>query len=339
MEDLLKILENIKFQIEEKMKDVSELKALEDLRVEFLGRKSELIELLKGIKDLTEEEKKRFGPVANQLRQEVENLIEEKKKALKDYAMSQLLAKDKIDITAPSKKVVHGHLHPLTLMRRKVEDIFQSIGFEMVEGPEVETEYYNFDALNIPADHPAREMQDTFWLHRSEKEKNNIEGLLMRTQTSSVQIRYAEKNQPPIRIISPGRVFRFEATDQTHDIQFHQIEGLMIDKDISLANLKSVLEVLFRKLYGKEIEVRFRPSYFPFVEPGVEVDMKFRGKWMEVGGAGMVHPKVLDVMGIDKSKWQGFAFGMGLERLTMIKYGIDDIRLFSSGDLRFLKQF
>lgn len=334
MEDLSKKLENIKSQIEEKIKDISELKTLEDLRVEFLGRKSELIEFLKGIKDLAGEEKKRFGPVANQLRQDIEDLIEEKKKALKDYAMSQLLEKDKIDITAPPKKVVHGHLHPLTLMRRKVEDIFQSMGFEIVEGPEVETEYYNFDALNVPADHPAREMQDTFWL-----DKSKASGLLMRTQTSSVQIRYTEKNQPPIRIVSIGRVFRFEATDQTHDMQFHQIEAMMIDKNISLANLKSVLEVLFRKLYGKEIEVRFRPSYFPFVEPGLEVDMKFRGKWMEVGGAGMVHPKVLDVMGIDKSKWQGFAFGFGLERLTMIKYGIDDTRLFSSSDLRFLKQF
>lgn len=352
--DLQQKLESIKKRFEQKMGEVENSEVLESLRVEFLGRKSELVEFLKGIKDLAEEEKKKFGPVANQLRQEIEILIEEKKKILKDYALNQLLEKDIIDITAPSKKVIHGHLHPLTLMRRKIENIFESMGFEIVEGPEVETEYYNFDALNVPADHPAREMQDTFWLQDNRKvstdnkkliTNNSHESsvmshkLLMRTQTSSVQIRYAEKNDPPIRIISPGRAFRFEATDQTHDIQFHQVEGLMIDKNITLANLKGVLEILFKKIFGKEVEVRFRPSYFPFVEPGVEFDMKFRGKWMEVGGAGMVHPKVLDVMGIDKSKWRGFAFGMGLERLAMIKYGIDDVRLFSSGDLRFLKQF
>ena len=340
--DLQQKLESIKKQFEQKIGEVESSEVLEGLHVEFLGRKSELIEFLKGIKDLAEEEKKKFGPTANKLRQDIETLIEEKKKILKDYAISQLLEKDTIDVTAPSKKVIHGHLHPLTLMRRKAEDVFQSMGFEVVEGPEVETEYYNFDALNVPADHPAREMQDTFWLRSSQKASSfelQAPRLLMRTQTSSMQIRYAEKNEPPIRIISTGRVFRFEATDPTHDIQFHQMEGLMIDKNISLANLKSVLEVLFKKLYGKEIEVRFRPSYFPFVEPGVEIDMKFRGKWMEVGGAGMVHPKVLDVMGIDNSKWQGFAFGMGLERLVMIKYGIGDTRLLFSGDLRFLKQF
>lgn len=336
--DLQQKLENIKNQFNNKLREISELDALEDLRVEFLGRKSELTELLKGLKDLAEEEKKKIGPLANQLRSEIERLTEEKKKFLKDYLVSLLIEKERIDISVPARKLHHGHLHTLTLMRRKVEDVFQSMGFEIVEGPEVETEYYNFDALNVPADHPAREMQDTFWIN-SKLESSKARKLLMRTQTSSVQIRYTENNQPPIRIISPGRVFRFEATDQTHDIQFHQVEGLMIDKNISLADLKGVLEVLFKKLFGKEVEVRFRPSYFPFVEPGVEVDMKFRGKWMEVGGAGMVHPNVLNTMKIDSREYQGFAFGMGLERLAMIKYGIDDIRLFSSGDFRFLKQF
>lgn len=331
-------LENIKKQAEEKIGQIFDLKTLEDLRVEFLGRKSELIEILKGLKDLAEEEKKKFGPAANELRQKVEAMMEEKKSALKELALSQIMESERIDVSAPAKKIPHGHLHPLTLMRRKVEEVFQSIGFEVAEGPEMETEYYNFDALNIPADHPAREMQDTFWI-QSPDLKISAPRLLMRTQTSSVQIRYAENNRPPIRIISPGRVFRMEATDQTHDIQFHQVEGLMIDKDISLADLKGVLEMLFKKIYGNEIEIRFRPSFFPFVEPGVEVDMKFKGKWLEVGGAGMVHPKVLKAMNIDSNKWQGFAFGMGLERLTMIKYGIDDIRLFSSGDLRFLRQF
>lgn len=353
IEDLQKKIENLRADINRKIKEVSELQSLEDLRIEIIGRKSELTNFLKGLKDLAEEERRVIGPVANDLRREIDRLIEEKKVSLKEYMFGRLLEKDRIDITAPSKIVVYGHLHPLTLMRRKIEDVFKSMGFEIVEGPEVETEYYNFDALNVPANHPAREMQDTFWLRQqlpitNYQFSNKIptskfqplnSRLLMRTQTSSVQIRYAENNQPPIRIISPGKVFRFEATDQTHDIQFNQIEGLMIDKNITLANLKGVLEILFKKLFGDSVEVRFRPSYFPFVEPGVEFDMKFNGKWMEIGGAGMVHPRVLDIMKIDKSKWQGFAFGFGLERVTMIKYGIDDVRLFSSGDLRFLKQF
>lgn len=338
MTDLEQKLENIKKQVESKIGQILDLRALEDLRVEFLGRKSELIEILKGLKDLAEEEKRRLGPAANELRQKVEALIEQKKSVLRESALTQMMESERIDVSAPAKKIIHGHLHPLTLMRRKIEEIFQSIGFEIAEGPEIETEYYNFDALNIPADHPAREMQDTFWIQTPEM-KISAPRLLMRTQTSSVQIRYAENNKPPFRIVSPGRVFRMEATDQTHDIQFHQVEGLMIDKNVSLADLKGVLEMLFKKLFGNDIELRFRPSYFPFVEPGVEVDIKFRGKWLEVGGAGMVHPKVLQMMNVDSRKWQGFAFGMGLERLTMIKYGIDDVRLFSSGDLRFLRQF
>lgn len=352
MDDLRQKLKNIENQFKEKIEKISELKTLEDLRVEFLGRKSEFMEFLKRIKDLTEDEKKNIGPIANELRKKAEALIEEKRKLLEKYAIDLLIENDRIDISAPAIKISQGYLHPLTLMQRKIEDIFQSIGFEVVDGPEIETEYYNFNALNIPADHPAREMQDTFWLQNSQEQIANSKEqgidhlqfaisskLLMRTQTSSVQIRYAEKNKPPFRIISPGRVFRFEATDQTHDIQFHQIEGLMIDKNISLANLKGVLEILFKKIFGQEVEIRFRPSYFSFVEPGVEVDMKFKGKWMEIAGAGMVHPKVLNTMKIDSRVWQGFAFGIGLERLAMIKYKIDDVRLFSGGDLRFLKQF
>lgn len=336
--DLQEKLENIKKQFEHKIEEIKDLDFLEDLRVEFLGRKSELTELLKGLKDLADEEKRKIGPLANKLRSEIEQLTEEKKKNLKDYLADLLIEKERIDISAPSRKIQYGHLHPLTLMRRKVEDIFQSMGFEIVEGPEIETEYYNFDALNVPADHPAREMQDTFWLD-SKPENSKAQKFLMRTQTSAAQIHYTETHKPPIRMISPGRCFRFEATDQTHDIQFHQIEGLMIDKNITMAHLKGVLEVLFKKLFGKEVEVRFRPSYFPFVEPGVEFDMKFRGRWLEIGGAGMVHPNVLNTMKIDSREYQGFAFGFGPERIAMIKYGIDDIRLFSSGDLRFIKQF
>ena len=263
-----------------------------------------------------------------------------------------------IDVTAPGKKMERGHLHPLTQAMDKAGDIFQSMGFEIADGPELETEYYNFDALNIPKDHPARAMQDTFWLRQ-----NNIKyqishpqrlsvamagvanlksdgKLLLRTHTSSVQIRYMERNQPPFRIISPGRVFRMEATDATHETQFYQIEGLMVDKKTNLANLKAVIKIFLRRFFGDEnIDIRFRASYFPFVEPGVEVDMKFKGKWLEIAGAGMVHPKILDNMKLDPNEWQGFAFGMSVDRLAMIKHKIDDIRLFYSGDLRFIKQF
>lgn len=238
---------------------------------------------------------------------------------------------NKIDVTAPGKKQERGHLHPLTLVQQKAVDIFSSMGFEVVEGPELEEEYYNFDALNIPANHPAREMHDTFWL----KDKR-----LMRTHTSPVQIRYMENHQPPIRIIAPGRVFRYEATDASHEVQFYQLEGLMIGKKITLTDLKGVMETFFQKFFNsKDIKLRLRPSYFAFVEPGVEVDMKFKGKWMEIAGAGMVHPRVLEAGKINPNEWQGFAFGMGLDRLAMIKYKIDDIRLFYSGDLRFINQF
>jgi len=213
---------------------------------------------------------------------------------------------------------------------KEAEDIFGSLGFEIIEGPEVETEYYNFDALNIPAEHPAREMWDTFWLGKK---------FLMRTHTSPVQIRYMEKHNPPFRIIAPGRVFRHEATDASHEIQFNQLEGLMVGKDVSLADLKGILEQFLRRLMGNKIEIRFKPSYFPFVEPGVEVDMLWNGRWLEMLGAGMVHPNVLRAGGLNPNEWQGFAFGVGIDRLAMLKYKIDDIRLFYSGDLRFLRQF
>ncbi|MFA4890691.1 MAG: phenylalanine--tRNA ligase subunit alpha [Candidatus Paceibacterota bacterium] len=257
----------------------------------------------------------------------------------------------KIDVTAPGKRPERGHLHPLTLVQNKAIEIFSSMGFEVAEGPEVETEYYNFDALNIPKNHPARDMWDTFWLKQSADSrlfarpnlprKSGLgQNLLLRTHASPVQIRYMEANQPPFRIIAPGRTFRYEATDATHEAQFYQLEGLMIGKNITLANLKAVMEVFFQRFFGgKNIKVRLRPGYFPFVEPGVEVDIWFKGKWMEIAGAGMVHPKVLENVKIDPREWQGFAFGMGIDRLAMIKYKIDDIRLFYGSDLRFIKQF
>lgn len=248
-----------------------------------------------------------------------------------------------IDVTAPGKKTERGHLHPLTQAIDKAGDIFQSMGFEIADGPEMETEFYNFDALNIPKDHPARAMQDTFWLKGDklppdfEKEKGKS---LMRTHTSNAQIKYMETHNPPFRIVVPGRVFRYEATDSTHEIQFYQLEGLMVDERTNLANLKAIVKVFLRRFFNdNKIEVRFRPSYFPFVEPGVEIDMKFKDKWLEIGGAGMVHPKVLESVKLENQGWQGFAFGMGIDRLAMIKYGIDDVRLLYSGDLRFIKQF
>lgn len=238
-----------------------------------------------------------------------------------------------------------GHIHPISQMITEINRIFSEMGFEVADGPELETEFYNFDALNIPADHPARDMWDTFWV------KPRSLGKLMRTHTSPVQVRYMEKHKPPFAIIVPGKVFRYEATDATHEAQFHQVEGLMVGKDISLANLKWVLAEFFEKFFGKKIDIRFRPSFFPFVEPGVEIDMscfKCAGSgcnickqtgWIEIMGAGMVHPKVLESAGVDSREFSGFAFGVGIDRLAMLKYGVDDVRLFYSGDLRLVNQF
>lgn len=241
-------------------------------------------------------------------------------------------------------KQQQGHQHPLTLLIREINDIFYEMGFEFVDGPEMDSEYYNFDALNVPKDHPARDMQDTFWVKGKQK-------TVMRTHTSPMQVRYMEKNKPPYRIIVPGKVFRNEATDVIHEAQFYQVEGLSIDKDITLGNLKGTLETFLRKLMGDTVDIRFRPGYFPFVEPGVEVDMscfKCNGNgcgvckqtgWIELLGAGMVHPHVLLSAGVNPKEWQGFAFGVGVERLGMLRYGIDDVRLFHQGDLRFINQF
>ncbi|MEK7642145.1 MAG: phenylalanine--tRNA ligase subunit alpha [Patescibacteria group bacterium] len=235
--------------------------------------------------------------------------------------------------------VPKGHLHPMTQMIREIQSIFETIGFEVALGPELETEFYNFDALNIPAGHPARGMQDTFWVNALGKGKTPADKLVLRTHTSPVQIRYMQAHQPPFKIIVPGKVYRNEATDATHEAQFHQVEGLYIDEKVSLAELKGTLEYFFKKLFGDDVQMRFRPSYFPFVEPGVEVDIFYKGRWLEVMGAGPVHENVLRTAGIDPEKYSGFAFGGGIDRLIMIKYGLDDIRLLYSGDLRFVNQF
>ncbi len=255
------------------------------------------------------------------------------------------------DVTAPGKKITLGRLHPLTLVKMKAEEIFQSMGFSVIEGPEVENEWYNFDALNIPKNHPARDMWDTFWIKQTGKEEKNEKRLLLRTHTSPVQIRYMEKNNPPLRIIVPGRVFRHEATDASHEINFYHLEGLMLDKNVSAANFKAIIEEFFRRFFNKPAKIRIRPSYFPFTEPSFEIDLlciNCLGKgcsacqktgWMEIMGAGMVHPLVIKNSGLNPKFWQGFAFGIGLDRLGMMKYKINDVRLFYSGDLRFLKQF
>jgi len=239
--------------------------------------------------------------------------------------------KDTFDVTVPGEKHNVGNLHPLTLVERKIEEIFQSMGFSIVQGPQIENEWYNFDALNIPKDHPARDMWDTFWL------KN---GKLLRTHTSPVQIRFMEKHQPPFRIIVPGRIFRHEATDASHETNFYQTEGLMVGKHISASNFKAVIQEFFSRFFGRLVEIRLRPSFFPFTEPSFEIDMKSdKFGWLELMGAGMVHPNVLKASGINPKNWQGFAFGVGVDRLAMMRYKIDDIRLLYSGDLRFLKQF
>ena len=330
------------------IQDISRAKTLaelENLRTKYLGRKSELSLFLRSLKDLPPEERAKSGQLANNLRKKLEAEMENRVQQLTKEGLARKIEQEKIDVTAPGKRVEHGRLHPLTLVRREIEDIFCSMGFDIVEGPEVETEWYNFDALNVPADHPARDMQDTFWIKQSELSRQNPKKhLLPRTHTSAVQVRYMEKHLPPFRIIVPGRVFRSEATDATHEMQFYTFEGLMIGKDVSLANLKGVLQFFANRFFKDEVEVKFIASYFPYTEPSVEVLMKgkkrkLKDRWIEMAGAGMVNQKVFKAAGYIPGEYQGFAFGMTIDRLAMFRYGIDDIRLLYSSDLRFLKQF
>lgn len=303
---------------------------LERLRIRYFGRKEgEIARLLKRIKDLSLEEKRDIGPKLQTLKRRLEARINAQKRALQDTETVR-----RVDVTKPGKKPPFGHLHPLSIIEKEAREIFLSMNFSVVEGPEIEDEYHNFDALNIPPDHPAREMWDTFWLDSSH---------LLRTHTSPVQVRYMETHTPPFQVISPGRIFRFEAKDASHEINFYQLEGLMVDSDISLANLKFVVSAFLEKLFltseRKKLAFRFRPSYFPFVEPGIEVDIKMGNRWIEVMGAGMVHRKVFEAVKYNPDEWRGFAFGMGLDRLAMIKYGVPDVRLFYSGDARLTRQF
>ena len=360
------MFDDLKKKLLEEIEIASNLDELSTLRLIIFGRRGEINKLIQSIKDLPIEERSRQGREINQLKSELNNILKQRETILRSQITD--LSKEWIDVTAPAIKASHGHLHPLEIVRRQIEDIFQSMGFAIIEGPEIETEWYNFDALNIPASHPSRDLWDTFWISTEKKDGNSLaaskelesmawkfevkgEDLVMRTHTSPVQIRFMQENNPPFRIIVPGKTFRHEATDPSHDIQFFQIEGLMVDKNISVANFKAVLEEFFSRLFAKGIKLRLRPSYFPFTEPSFEVDISCvkcnqdgcslckEAGWIEMMGAGMVHPKVFEFAGYNPRDWQGFAFGMGLDRIAMMKYGIDDIRLFNSGDLRFLRQF
>lgn len=315
---------------------------LEQIRIQYLGKKGELTAVLRGMGALTAEERPVIGQIANEVRAEIEGALKTRADAQKNAELEKKLVAEKIDVTLPAKTLKAGKLHPLTQVQRTLEDIFIGMGFSIAEGPEVEYDYYNFQALNIPENHPARDTQDTFYI---------TENILLRSQTSPVQVRTMEKQKPPIRIISPGRVYRSDAVDATHSPLFHQIEGLVVDKGITMGDLKGMLETFAKTLFGNSTKLRFRPHHFPFTEPSAEVDVSCfvcGGKgcrvcknegWIEILGAGMVHPFVLSNCGIDPEEYSGFAFGMGVERIAMRYYGIDDMRLLYENDTRFLEQF
>lgn len=317
-------------------------KQIEEIRVKYLGKKGELTALLKQMGSLSPEERPKMGQLVNEAKQRVEEKINERRTHLKEKAMELKLKAETIDITLPEKPVNVGGLHPLSTVTNDLIDIFRSMGFDVLDGPEVETDYYNFECLNVPADHPARDMQDTFYL---------ADKILLRTQTSAAQIRTMENRKPPIRIICPGRVFRADEVDATHSPVFHQLEGLVVDKGVTMCDLMGVLEQFAHEIYGSDVKVRFRPSFFPFTEPSVEVDVSCTecgGKgcrickgegWIEILGAGMVHPNVLRCCGIDPEVYSGFAFGIGIDRITTTRYKISDIRLLFENDKRFLEQF
>ena len=315
---------------------------IEAVRVKYLGKKGELTAVLRGMGALSAEERPLIGQLANEIREGIEKLIETKKTAIAAEMLTKKLAEEKLDVTMPGKVNALGYKHPLTIVQEEIEDIFLTMGFNIAEGPEVELDYYNFEALNVPKNHPARDVQDTFYID---------DNIVLRTQTSPVQIRVMEKRKPPIRVIAPGRVYRSDALDATHSPLFHQIEGLVVDKGITMSDLKGTLDIFAKRLYGEDSVTRFRPHHFPFTEPSAEMDVmcfnchgagcrlcKGEG-WIEILGCGMVHPKVLETCGVDPKEYSGFAFGVGLERVVMRRFGIKDIRLFYENDMRFLSQF
>ena len=335
-------LEAIRIQADAELKKAESQQALEELRIKYLGKKGALTAILKQMGKLSAEERPVIGQLANQVRASIENELTQRAAEVKAAEQQRRLEAEKLDVTLPGKHREMGAKHPLSIGLDEIKEIFIGMGFEIVDGPEVETDYYNFEALNIPKNHPARDTQDTFYIN---------DNILLRTQTSPVQVRVMEKQKPPIRIISPGRVYRSDAVDATHSPLFHQIEGLVVDKGITFADLKGTLETFVKRLYGEDSVVRFRPHHFPFTEPSAEVDVQCfnchgegcrlcKGEgWIEILGCGMVHPKVLSNCGIDPEVYSGFALGMGLERVVMRRYNIDDLRLFYENDVRFLKQF
>ena len=335
-EKLAQIKETALAQINEANAD------LEQIKIKYLGKKGELTAVLRGMGALTAEERPVIGQLANEIRAQIEEAIAQKAALAQTAALEKKLKDEKLDVTMPGTPVPTGHIHPLTQVQRQLEDIFIGMGFSIVEGPEVELDYYNFQALNIPENHPARDTQDTFYI---------TDNILLRSQTSPVQVRTMEHMKPPIRIISPGRVYRSDALDSTHSPLFHQLEGLVVDKGITMGDLKGTLEIFAKKMFGESTRIRFRPHHFPFTEPSAEVDVSCyvcggkgcrlcKGEgWIEILGAGMVHPFVLSNCGIDPEEYSGFAFGLGIERIAMKAYSVDDIRLFYENDRRFLEQF
>lgn len=336
------MLESIAREAKASLELAQSKQELENIRVKYLGKKGELTAVLKQMGKLTPEERPVMGQLANEVRASIEALIEATDEKIKKAELEKKLREEKLDVTMPGKKSELGHKHPLNIVLDEVKDIFLGMGFDIATGPEVEWDYYNFEALNIPKDHPARDTQDTFYI---------TENMLLRTQTSPVQIRVMEQQKPPIRVISPGRVFRSDAVDATHSPLFHQIEGLVVDKGITMGDLKGTLEAFAKRLYGNDTKIRLRPHHFPFTEPSCEIDVtcfKCGGKgcpmckgegFIEILGAGMVHPKVLSGCGVDPEVYSGYAFGVGLERLVMFRFDIDDMRLLYENDMRFLGQF
>ena len=326
----------------EKLQGVNQVKDLDEIKVKFLGKKGELTSILKGMGKLTAEERPVIGQMANDVRQDIENKIEEVKKTLAEKELQNKLEKETIDVTMPGSVCKCGHKHPMSIVIDEITQIFIGMGYEIAEGPDVEKDYYNFKALNIPDNHPARDEQDTFYINKD---------ILLRTQTSPVQVRTMEQKKPPIRVVCPGAVYRSDEVDATHSPVFHQLEGLVVDEGITMGDLKGALAVFARELFGENTKVRFRPHHFPFTEPSAEMDVSCfacggtgcrvcKGEgYIELLGCGMVHPKVLRMSGIDPEKYSGFAFGMGLERVAMQRYGITDLRLLFENDVKFLKQF
>ncbi|MBG92739.1 MAG: phenylalanine--tRNA ligase subunit alpha [Chloroflexi bacterium] len=328
--DIQNNLVNLEKNTLDKLTSIDNAEDLSELRTQLLGRNGELTQILRSIGDLNTNERKLIGQASNALKNKLEHILNEKNTELISVQPSNL---ESLDVSLPGKYQPIGRLHPITQTLRQILDVLRRLGFTVVEGPEVELSSYNFDKLRIPENHPARDMWDTFWIDRKD------ESMLLRTHTSPMQIRYMETHEPPIRVAVPGRCYRYEATDMTHEWMLQQVELLAIDKDVSLADLKGTLHEFARQIFGSDSEVMLRNSYFPFVEPGVELAVKFRGKWLEIMGAGMVHPEIIENAGYNSSVYTGFAAGMGIERIAMAVYEVDDIRHFYTNDLRFLSQF